>query len=140
MINSLLLPILDYSQVETNAEYMKQVLLLFFFFISINLGVTAQVGIGGNGFSQSNQVNQDPILKKIQLKVYPNPASDFIYLSSQKGVDQILIYNVVGRQIRDFKVSSDGKYDISSLSNGMYLVQLLGTNKKVITTQRLNKR
>ncbi len=78
---------------------------------------------------------------RYQLKVFPNPATNFISLSQNKGVSQIAVFNVVGRHMKTFRViTADEKHDISRLPTGMYLIQLLDENKKVITTQRLHKR
>lgn len=72
--------------------------------------------------------------------VYPNPASDFISLSNEGAVQQLVIYNFGGRQVLAFTASKGQRYDISNLPDGMYLVQFLNPQNKIIHTQRLQKR
>ncbi len=81
------------------------------------------------------------VKKDNDLQIFPNPATHYIELNTTKKVDRIVIYNVVGRRMKSFKVEADGeKYYINSLPIGMYLVQLVNASNKVITTQRLSKR
>ncbi len=74
-----------------------------------------------------------------ELKIYPNPATDFISLSHNEGIERLVIYNLVGRKMKSFNVREGGKYQVSDMPKGMYLVQLLGERDKIITTQRLHK-
>lgn len=72
--------------------------------------------------------------------VYPNPAIDHIMVQDGNNeVKYLEIYNVVGRKIEDFTVNSGGKYDVSGLPLGMYMVRMLDKNKNIIRTQRISK-
>ncbi|MEM9918878.1 MAG: T9SS type A sorting domain-containing protein [Bacteroidota bacterium] len=115
---------------------MKHILLYFFLFLFTSMTVTAQVGIGGP--ENVGLMDQDP--EQANIKVFPNPATNFIGLSNYKGIAQIAIYNVVGRKLRTFTVIDDRKYSIADLPNGMYLVQLVNHNNKIIKTHRMSKR
>ncbi|MFA7049830.1 MAG: T9SS type A sorting domain-containing protein [Patescibacteria group bacterium] len=63
-----------------------------------------------------------------EVKLYPNPATDNIYLqipnspiNSAKGA----VYNVIGAQVMDFTVNSNTEnLDISSLPTGMYMLKI----------------
>ena len=119
---------------------MKQVLL---FTILIFLALSSVFAHGGEApnllLKENVEVSAfdygDP-----QLKIFPNPTTHYIQLSNPREVIYFSIYNVVGRKILTFEVKSSNKYDVSQLSNGMYLVQFMDANNKVITTQRLSKR
>jgi hypothetical protein len=78
--------------------------------------------------------------QRVDVSVYPNPASHYIEINNEAAVRQINIINLAGRKMRTFEVYHDDRYDISDLPNGMYLVQIVGKNNRVLTTQRLNKR
>lgn len=80
----------------------------------------------------------NPSIKKI--KIYPNPAFNFIGLNNVSGVGSIIVYNLVGRKMKKFTAQADERYDITDLPRGMYLVQLLGKDGKVVTTQRMSKK
>ena len=48
---------------------------------------------------------------------------------------------MVGRQMKSFEAGEvDSRYFIGDLNRGMYLVQILGENNKIITTKRVSKR
>lgn len=76
-----------------------------------------------------------------QISIYPNPASDFISVSNDDNLRAIVLYNIVGRKIRQFDIEHSGaQYDIRDLPDGLYSVHLIGKNNKVISTQRLTVR
>ena len=80
------------------------------------------------------------LTSKKNISVFPNPAFDFISLSDSKDVKQLIVFNVVGRKMKSFMVSEGEKYNISELPRGMYLVQIINLDNKIITTLRLSKR
>jgi len=75
-----------------------------------------------------------------KVSVYPNPTSDFFGLTNSSEVAKLTIFNLVGKEMRSFKTEEGGKYNVSDLPNGMYLIQMTNHNKKIINTQRLHKR
>ena len=92
-------------------------------------------------FAQNN--TEEPTAKltsKKNISVFPNPATNFIGLSETEDVKQLIVFNVVGRKMKSFMVSEGEKYNISELPKGMYLIQILDYDNKIITTQRLSKR
>jgi len=92
-------------------------------------------------FAQSNSDNQTAqLVSKKNISVFPNPATNFIGLTETEDVKQLIVFNVVGRKMKSFMVSEGEKYNIAELPKGMYLVQILNYDNKVITTQRLSKR
>lgn len=114
---------------------MKQFLLLFFLFFTF-------------GFAQAQLAMRDDCRTckvsyvKTDIKVYPNPATNFIAFQNEDGiVRKVILFNLVGRQVSKFTaVSGKNTYDVSDLARGMYLVQLIDDSGKVITTKRVNKR
>lgn len=58
-----------------------------------------------------------------QWKLYPNPSSDAVYLSSEEPVEFVL-FDELGRKIAEGVVSSTMPLDISKVSNGMYFVTI----------------
>ena len=72
--------------------------------------------------------------------VFPNPSSDFMRLAQQEDVDRLVVYNIVGKKVKDFKVEDDEQYNISDLPDGIYLVGLFDNRNKIIRTVRVQKR
>ena len=75
-----------------------------------------------------------------QISIFPNPATEYIRLSDEDAVRSLSISNMLGRKVRTFDVSKGEHYDIGDLPNGLYLIQIVGKNNKVLTTQRLTKK
>lgn len=106
----------------------KNLLLIPFLFFSSFLLAQSQAS---DGVRHSNQ----------SIKIYPNPAFNFIGLNESAGISSIIIYNLVGRKMKIFASPQKGeKYNVTDLPSGMYLVQLLGRDGKVVTTQRMSKK
>lgn len=77
---------------------------------------------------------------KKELKVFPNPATNFIQIKESTKIGAIIIYNLIGRKIKEFTPTKDKTYQITDLPKGMYLIQLLDFSGKVLSTQRLSKK
>ncbi len=75
------------------------------------------------------------------FSIYPNPANDFVTIAGLKnGVDNVLVsmFDISGREvIAAQKINENGTLEISSLSPGVYFVQLKKNNGETIGTQRL---
>jgi hypothetical protein len=74
------------------------------------------------------------------LEVFPNPATSHIGLTESQGVHKVVIYNLVGSQMKNFdEITPDKRYYVGDLPRGMYLVQILGEKNKVLATKRMQK-
>ena len=109
---------------------MRKILLLISFFCLPFLVI---------GQSQKNNTSAVVAVQKM-VKIYPNPAFNSIGLNNISGIGSIIIYNLVGRKMKKFITQKGERYDIADLPRGMYLVQLLGDDGKVVTTQRMSKK
>ena len=75
------------------------------------------------------------------IQVFPNPATSYFGITEIDGVEKILVFNLVGRKMKQFQgIAKDKRYFIGDLPRGMYLVQMLDKQSKVITTRRISKR
>ena len=77
---------------------------------------------------------------KQKIKAYPNPAQNYIELTNNSIVDQLVVYNVVGRKVKTFQAANGKKYDIGELPDGLYLVSLMNNEEGIIKTIRMSKR
>lgn len=89
-------------------------------------------------------------LKEIDIKLdytlYPNPSTDFVCLdlnASENVRASINIYNATGKNVSDIKKIAGMKtktiFDISSLPNGIYYVNIVFENKESKTISFLKK-
>jgi len=77
---------------------------------------------------------------RINIDVFPNPATHFISLSESTGVTKVVLYNMVGGRVREFsEITTDARYSLENLPRGMYLVQIIGTNNVNLAVRRLFK-
>ena len=75
------------------------------------------------------------------LSIYPNPTNSFFTLKSKGNfsVSKVVIYNTLGVIVSNSPSVTENKYDISSLSAGIYLVEI-SDNRGAVTTKKLIKK
>jgi hypothetical protein len=75
------------------------------------LGKLTNVALGVNGQQLSN------------IRFYPNPASDYIYVAGTTQSIHANVINMLGQQVMDFEISAGDPADIHSLPKGTYLIK-----------------
>ncbi len=73
------------------------------------------------------------------LKIYPNPASDYFRLTRTQEIQQLVVYNILGRQVQTFDIQNGKSYDISNLPSGVYLIAMIDKELDTVKTLRLQK-
>jgi Secretion system C-terminal sorting domain len=74
------------------------------------------------------------------VRIYPNPATDyFMLMDNNDAVDRVVIYNIIGRQVRSYKAVDGTKYTVNDLPEGLYIIRLLNGAGTTVKTVRLNK-
>jgi hypothetical protein len=73
------------------------------------------------------------------IRIYPNPTTDYFQITDDEGIDKVVIYNIIGRQMRTYKVTDNGKYNVNDLPEGLYIIRLLASNGSTIKTIRLSR-
>ncbi|TVZ59799.1 putative secreted protein (Por secretion system target) [Flavobacteriaceae bacterium MAR_2010_105] len=77
------------------------------------------------------------------IKVYPNPASDALYVKgiSDEGSSNILLYNINGSLVLGAKIDNSynqgQKIDIQKLPTGLYLMRIVNNNGEILKTERI---
>ncbi len=68
----------------------------------------------------------DKMKAKNSFSLYPNPSSDFISLDfDQKGISELRILTIDGKSIKTQFIQSASKVDVSDLSPGYYIAELI---------------
>jgi uncharacterized delta-60 repeat protein len=102
------------------------------------------VDSGGNPMDSENNkiflakylVNEDLATEEIsssnKVSIYPNPAKDVLYFSTNEKIDKAEIYDLNGRLVKFGKISS-GYINVSDLSKGLYFIVLQTETGKIKT-------
>jgi hypothetical protein len=68
------------------------------------------------------------------IKVYPNPAKDQLFINQPEAYTNYSVYNVFGAKITSGMIRPEtGSIDVSTLSKGVYLLQLSNSESKTGT-------
>ena len=67
-----------------------------------------------------------------EIRVYPNPTSDFLYIEGDFDTgSQVFIYDVTGKIVKTMELTSNNaKFNISHLPEGFYIVKIRDGNGK----------
>ncbi|WP_242087503.1 T9SS type A sorting domain-containing protein [Aestuariivivens sediminis] len=114
--------------------------------ISVNLSEvaycvsgTSPKSIASKGIASSIET----VILEDTLKIYPNPVSDvlFIKLNSTNTLARIRLFNITGTMIFNRVIQDTPKQDhildVSDISNGLYVLQLIDNNGTLFKTQRI---
>ena len=74
------------------------------------------------------------------LNVYPNPTTDFFQVREGFDIEKLSIHNLLGKQVRDYDAQDGRLYDVTNLTNGMYVVNLFDNRNQVVKSIRLRKK
>ncbi len=73
------------------------------------------------------------------LRLYPNPSAISFTLSQDAPVDEVRLYNSLGKLVRSYVARPGAEYPIHDLPDGMYMVSLVNGEAGISKTLRLNK-
>jgi hypothetical protein len=105
--------------------FTKFYLLIFFYWLCVTIGI-------------AQNAHQTPSANQIRL--FPNPATEFVILYDEtNNVEQLIFLNIVGKQVKQFKVSEGMRYQLGDLPDGIYLVRILSHQGNLIKTIRISK-
>ena len=66
------------------------------------------------------------------MNVYPNPANDFIFINLNES-SEISIFDLLGNEV--LHTNTNGKIDVSSLTNGIYFLNINGKTAKLMISK-----
>ena len=74
-----------------------------------------------------SETDEDEFVLKL---IYPNPASDYVYLSAD--VEKIEIFDINGNLINSFNNDNEvGKMSLSNFNTGFYVVKIFSKSGKI---------
>ena len=100
----------------------------------------ATASLAGYSFTRNlNLIN--PVIAEEQelddIKIYPNPTTDILNITSPEEISEIEIVNVMGQVVYRTEVNADNAVcDVQGLNAGVYIVRIYGTDADSILEQR----
>ncbi len=82
------------------------------------------------GLSESEEKNN--------ISIYPNPATDYLFIKSDLDIKDIQISDLNGRIINNLQFQ-DNKMDLSNLNTGVYFAKISDENGKILTKKIIKK-
>ncbi|MFY0601569.1 MAG: carbohydrate-binding protein [Cyclobacteriaceae bacterium] len=81
--------------------------------------------VTGSGSRVASSIADEMVSNDIAI--YPNPARNVLNFKGSESINGIVIYNLLGAKVLDTSIKGN-TIDVSSLSNGIYTIQLTGNN------------
>lgn len=108
--------------------------------VSISIDITGNQRINNTyidlgAYESSPSLGENTLTLTNDVRIYPNPASNYLLVDSRVPAHQIRLFDIVGKQIHAFpEVSGEGliSFDVSKLERGMYLLLIDKTTYKII--------
>ncbi len=73
------------------------------------------------------------------LRIYPNPVSNYLYVDYEGSLTDISIIDLTGRTVLQEKSLSKSRIDVSGLPKGIYILSIL-RNNQIMTTKKVSVR
>jgi hypothetical protein len=85
-------------------------------------------------YSITDTANEIDTTTVSKVRIYPNPASNLLNVSAESGILKLELFDAIGscRIIRDVDATLT-TIDVSSLGNGVYIIQITNSANKVYT-------
>lgn len=71
-------------------------------------------------------------IEKSELKIYPNPVSDVVYISNDQNWENYRILDLNGRIIKEGGVNADAGITVKTLPNGHYVISVWNEDSKAV--------
>ncbi len=85
-------------------------------------------------FKYSKIINIENKLQS-ELKVYPNPTSDYFSILGNEHFEKLQIVDAAGRIVKEYLPQNENKYELKGLGAGVYFVKII--NREFLVTNKL---
>ena len=66
------------------------------------------------------------------FRIYPNPANDKLYIETGVEIEEVVVYDIYGRQQSTDNGQQPSCIDVSGLNSGVYFVKVVTDNGEVV--------
>ncbi|MFN8298504.1 MAG: T9SS type A sorting domain-containing protein [Chitinophagales bacterium] len=111
---------------------------------SANAQSTDEVAVNTTSKSQLQKIEDFNNRAKVEVKVFPNPAKDVLYIEPVLNADKglIKIMDITGRVLNEMHLEcgcNQLEVDLSSYINGLYVLTLYDENGRLVHIKRFYK-
>lgn len=111
---------------------MKFLITISLFLFLYTTSVKAQF-ISDRGTSQTELQSSNA-----SLELFPNPTTDMFFVKNDENVSKVIVYNIIGKEIKQYIHTKGKGYSVGSYDSGIYIVRLFDSRNKVLKVSRLN--
>lgn len=102
------------------------------------LSVQSAIAYNGGG----DIIGSDPtVLPDWDARIYPNPNNGVfsIMITGSSAALDVFVFNVIGEKVFELEILGDhgAKIDLSSLQEGLYVVQIVDAKRSEVRTMRM---
>jgi len=92
-----------------------------------------------NGVEDRNDPNVSEISISTSISIFPNPATHYFKVTDNDDIQELIVTDLLGKKVKSFRYASESQYDVQDLRKGMYLIQVISKDQKILKIQRLIK-
>ncbi len=111
----------------------RHFLSIIFFLSSFVLFHTNLAGQSASAAQSQMEYNND------DLKVFPNPATEYFQINNALSIKKLVIYNMFGKEVKVLFNQNNTQHDVTDLKSGMYIIKMLDERNKVVKSVKLQK-
>lgn len=114
----------------------------FCFAIGLLLVASAGNDVLSQSFEREAPIVQNPFkTDEIEVKVYPNPTSDFVIVSNNKKLEgRFKLNNLFGKTLLEGEINDEReKIDLLDFRTGIYIISLYDKNGQKLATRKIIK-
>ena len=121
---------LSYITTKTEEFYFAEVVALYDDKTSVGI-INTSIPLEEEEGDTTNVISN----YETKLEIYPNPAKDEIHISSEEMIEDVVVYDVYGRQqvnMTTRQQDDNVTISVSDLNNGIYFVKVKTINNEII--------
>ena len=115
---------LSHSATNNDEYYIVEVVALYDNKKSVGIMKTSFVEEEGNEDENENDTTNVVSNYESRFVVYPNPANDILFINAEVEINEVMIYDVYGRQQSMVNGQQSLSIDLSNLKSGIYFVKI----------------
>ncbi len=92
-----------------------------------------------NGEGDGNDPNVLQTRTSTSISIFPNPATHYFKVTENDNIQELVVTDLLGKKVKMFPYAPEAQYDVQDLRKGMYLVQIISKDQKILKIQRLIK-